>query len=158
MEGNCEICGIRPAEVLYIEVNRQGVVIKRACRICAERESAGITTLHTVNDVVADLSCPSCGTKFSSVKKNLKAGCPVCYTTMRKEIEKLLKNVQGSSKYSGYHLHKDEELKELLRAAENLRKELKTAVDTENFEQAATLRDRLNRIKVKIKWMNGENQ
>ncbi|MDR1665269.1 MAG: UvrB/UvrC motif-containing protein [Clostridiales bacterium] len=95
------------------------------------------------------LKCEACGMTYEQFKACGKLGCEACYRTFSNELETLLKNVQGGSvrhegkfpKRSGVALRQKREV-------DRLRVLLKKAVDDENFEEAAQLRDRIKVMEV----------
>ena len=89
------------------------------------------------------IKCESCGMTYERFKSGGKLGCADCYETFSNELEILLKNVQGSIRHEGkFPKRSGVELRQK-READELRVRLKKAVDEENFEEAAGLRDRI---------------
>ncbi len=150
----CEICGKRPAEIEFIEIVN-GIKHKRfLCRVCAENEANGIKLVLS-DDIKVDsgLVCPECGTPLAYVKTSLKVGCPSCYNVFEGAIKDLLKKLQGSTSFAGMDDLKSSEEKDLIIIKHRLKKELERAVENEDFEKAAKLRDEINRINQKLKWL-----
>lgn len=90
--------------------------------------------------------CPSCGSTFEDFSRRGKAGCPDCYKTFAEELEPTVRSIHGNAKHEGRaplrlraKHEKESELK-------TLKKELKEAIDGENFEKAAELRDKIKNI------------
>ena len=88
--------------------------------------------------------CKSCNTSFNEIAKSGKLGCPECYREFREEISPSLLKIHGKNKHisnvsvkKSTTSNKNENSNEI----ENLEKELKEAIATENFEKAAELRD-----------------
>ncbi|MCL2235204.1 MAG: UvrB/UvrC motif-containing protein [Defluviitaleaceae bacterium] len=88
--------------------------------------------------------CPNCGTTYAGFKKTGKIGCAQCYSVFRTQLTKALVNIHGSSNHKGSvpqgmnGRHSGVVIRREL--AEN-RLLLKQAVDNEEYEDAARLRD-----------------
>ncbi|MEN1681580.1 MAG: UvrB/UvrC motif-containing protein [Planctomycetota bacterium] len=90
--------------------------------------------------------CPVCGISFLEFRKQGRLGCPHDYTHFAEELEPLLINIHGepthvgkSPKHSGAHA---EQQTQLIR----LRREMKDAIATEDYERASQLRDEIKGI------------
>ncbi len=150
----CEICGERPAEIEYIEVIRGKKRLLHLCKVCAEKQANGLRILVPEEESEKiEITCPECGTPLSYVKTALRVGCPVCYNVFEGEIKDLLKKLQGSSTFSVHEDLKSSEEKDLIVIKHRLKKELEKAVESEDFEKAARLRDEINEIDRRLKWL-----
>ena len=87
----------------------------------------------------AALRCPNCGVRLVDLRKTGRVGCANCYEVFRKQILPLLKRVHGSVVHEGFVPVSPEAPVGLPR----LREELRRAIEAEDFEQAARLRDRI---------------
>jgi protein arginine kinase activator len=94
----------------------------------------------------SDETCPVCGMTFDDFKSGGKLGCEACYRTFERELEAILKNVQGSVRHEGKFPQKSGVNLFQKREAVRLRDELRKAVEEENFESAAYLRDQIRAI------------
>jgi len=89
-------------------------------------------------------ACPKCSTTYSGFKKSGKIGCGQCYVTFRPQLTKALANIHGSGVHKGKipqgmdGRHFDLVIQ---RELEENRLLLKQAVDREEYEEAARLRD-----------------
>lgn len=90
--------------------------------------------------------CPACNMSYAEFKKAGRFGCGSCYTSFKKEMDALFKSIQGSNKHNGKFPHKFGQ--ELLnkRKLENLRGLLLKAVENEEYEEAASLRDQIKEM------------
>lgn len=88
-------------------------------------------------------SCTSCGITFREFRKQGRLGCPHCYAVFTTELQPLLENIHGDSEHVGKCPRRapDSSVRqyELIR----LRKELQSAIDSEQYETAAELRDKI---------------
>ncbi len=150
----CEICGERPAEVEFVEVVQGKKRQLHLCRVCAEKESNGLRIIvPEKEDKKIEIVCPNCGTPLSYIKTTLRVGCPVCYNVFEGEIKDLLKKLQGSSTFSADDDLKSSEEKDLIIIKHRLKRELEKAVESEDFEKAARLRDEIREIDRRLRWL-----
>ena len=89
-------------------------------------------------------TCPRCGATFQDFRETGRLGCPDCYRTFEAPLRDLLRRLHGSTHHLGerYARAASPQRGAGEQAAE-LREQLRLAVETENFELAAELRDRL---------------
>jgi protein arginine kinase activator len=92
------------------------------------------------------LKCPRCGFSQADFKKSGRLGCPDCYKTFAEGLSGLLKTMHKGTRHIG-------KAPEALRASrENtdrlkmLQKRLAKAIDDENYETAASLRDEIKSL------------
>ncbi|MCL2500091.1 MAG: UvrB/UvrC motif-containing protein [Defluviitaleaceae bacterium] len=90
--------------------------------------------------------CERCGMTYEQFKSAGKLGCEACYHTFAKEIEALFKNVQGSTRHEGKFPQRLGADLRARREADQLRRQLKEAVEAENYEDAARLRDQIRAL------------
>jgi protein arginine kinase activator len=93
-----------------------------------------------------DLSCPTCGLPFESYRSTLLLGCSDCYESFEKQLVSDLRKFHGSIVHRGRAPEGGTEVIERRRSPEELRRRLQEAVETENFELAAKLRDEIRKI------------
>ena len=86
----------------------------------------------------APKKCPECGTTVNDILRYGKVGCPGCYDAFEKELQGVILRAQGSVK----HLT-GEDKENIEKHAEELRQEMKKAIEAEDFEKAAKLRDEI---------------
>jgi protein arginine kinase activator len=94
--------------------------------------------------------CPVCGITYEQFKSTGKLGCEECYRTFSGELETLLKNVQGSVRHEGKFPKRSGVAMRQKRETDRLKMMLKKAVEDENFEEAANLRDRIRSMEVTV--------
>ena len=92
---------------------------------------------------VEGLKCTNCGLTFENFIQQGRFGCGECYRTFRSRLEPIMRKIHGSSLHKGKLPVSDSNEMLPIREEERLEKELKKAVETEDFERAADLRDKL---------------
>lgn len=91
-------------------------------------------------------SCPHCGFTLDDFRRSGKAGCSVCYQTFEKELEGTIRSIHGNAKHVGRAPKKFRQNKEKIDQLNSLKEQLKTAIEKEDFENAATLRDQIRSL------------
>ncbi|HAH31001.1 MAG TPA: excinuclease ABC subunit B [Elusimicrobia bacterium] len=103
------------------------------------------------------LHCPACALTYREFREKGKLGCPVCYTSFDAQLSELLTRVHGSCLHTGkvyparaaMRQGKCDSAAKRKRGAQTalrlkkLDSSLKEAVDREDFETAARLRDQI---------------
>ncbi len=88
-------------------------------------------------------TCPVCKNTITDIQKRGRLGCSECYNTFRDFLLRSLKSIHGADTYEG-RLPKKLKFKiEQTDETERLKQELKLAVEAQNFEKAAELRDKI---------------
>lgn len=96
--------------------------------------------------------CKSCGSTMNDIKKSGKVGCASCYELFFNELMPTIRSIHGNTEHIGKHPvieyteNREEEKKpadDKKAKLEALRAELKKAIEDENFERAAQLRDKI---------------
>jgi protein arginine kinase activator len=160
---DCNNCGDQHAEVTLTEIESDEMKTLHLCSTCAALK--GITIegpgLAPVADLLAHLGgvsddvsssdaleCEYCGTQSSEFRKTGRLGCPQCYAQFPKQLRAVLQRVHGAAQHIGkIYLGSDlaETKPDLERAS--LKRRLERAVEVEDFELAANLRDKMKLIK-----------
>ncbi len=90
--------------------------------------------------------CVHCGMKFKDFRSAGRLGCPNDYESFREELIPLLENIHGETQHIGKsprrHPHAEHKRTEL----SHLRKLLHQAVNREDYEEAARLRDKIRQL------------
>jgi len=90
--------------------------------------------------------CPMCNSSFSDIIKSGKAGCGRCYATFRSELEPNVIRIHGTAKHTGKIPKSMNTQITAKRKIEELNIKLKKMIAEQNFEEAAVIRDEINKI------------
>ncbi|MCB2153886.1 UvrB/UvrC motif-containing protein [bacterium] len=90
--------------------------------------------------------CPSCGLEYSTYRTTFMLGCPDCYDTFADELEEDLRKIHRATRHVGDGPSPDAELVDIQRRLEEMRDELHDAIEYEDFERAAFLRDEIAKL------------
>lgn len=102
-----------------------------------------------INHLGAKKTCPSCGSTLDDFRRLGKAGCGECYKTFSEELEGTIRSIHGNAKHSGRAPASAKQKHAKENELKSLKKELKAAIDNEEFEQAAILRDKIKSLEGK---------
>jgi protein arginine kinase activator len=105
---------------------------------------------------VGRVQCPRCHMVYSSFKETGRLGCSECYTTFRAQLRPLLRRIHGSTKHVGKTPVRDAARVALRREIQRLHEDLQRAIEREEFEAAARLRDEIRTIEARGDLAAGE--
>lgn len=92
------------------------------------------------------LRCEVCGFSFDDIARTGKPGCPNCYRVFADKLRPTLRKIHGRARHCGrIPAASDEDTVSEYRI-EVLKKELNAAIDEQNFERAAQLRDEIKTL------------
>lgn len=92
--------------------------------------------------VKASKRCSGCGISFDEIVKSGRAGCPKCYSDFYAELNPTIRKIHGNAK----HQTKPVVCKKEEPSVEELKAQLQRAVEEQNYEQAAVLRDKIKEM------------
>jgi len=164
----CEDCHKAPAVVfLKLAVNNK-VTGTHLCQACAAKKGVAFgseTGIFNISDIVGNitgyfndflpperkmLACRACGLKYSQFRETGRLGCPECYTSFGPQLTELMARIHGFTRHTGRVYTGGGTAKlskaEAARRAETLKTAIKAAVEKEDFETAARLRDALREL------------
>lgn len=154
---NCQKCG-QEATVHLTDIVNNKKRETHLCLRCAEQQqiinqqelnlSAILQTvigqhIGPFTDELARLTCPSCGIKYMEFKAEGRLGCPYDYEVFQAPLKPLLHKIHRSLRHVGKHPRNGVADARMIKEVVELRKRLREAVEAENYEQAARLRDQL---------------
>ncbi len=171
----CEQCREREAVVHLTQIVNEQVNTLHLCEKCAaERgvESPGLVQKTPLGSFLAamgkgsgelpaapveGLACPGCGATLQDFREVGRLGCARCWEVFERPLRDLLRRLHGSVRHVGERYEPRGPVPSgegapavpvpaPAPAAEALRAELRRAVEAENFELAAELRDRLREL------------
>ena len=91
-------------------------------------------------------ACPVCGITFYEFRSQGRLGCPHDYECFAEELEPLMVNIHGNTTHKGKRPQRQmptlEETGEMIK----LRRKMKDAVESEDYELASLLRDQLRKM------------
>ena len=158
----CDLCKEGEAVITLTEIVGSGVRQLHLCEKCAAER--GVETmvgstkpqinnfLQTIHEQMPAakgeaVHCLFCQATLSDFRATGRLGCAHCYEAFESSLRDLLRRVHGNSRHIGrrYVAPLPSELPHVSNATE-LRDRLKRAIEAEQFELAADIRDKLRGI------------
>jgi protein arginine kinase activator len=166
-ERRCDRCHEREAVIHLHRQTAEETVILHLCERCAAEQGVettvnlgktpvgsflasmgkGLEGVGAVPGLAPGGRCPRCGATLSDFRESGRLGCGECYRVFEAPLRDLLRRLHGSSRHLGERYHAPGNGREPeAEDSRRLREQLRLAVETENFELAAELRDRLRAL------------
>lgn len=171
----CQDCNKREAHVQITQIVNNEKTMLSLCKDCAAArgfhsplENAPFPLAEILTGLAqslpkagapisgSKLSCPNCGLAFDDFARQGRFGCGECYKTFRGDLEKIMRKIHGASLHRGKAptfdalvtgSGGDSDATIPVQEEERLETELKKAVETEDFERAAEIRDKLKTMR-----------
>lgn len=155
----CQMCD-KQATVHLTEIVNGTQVERHLCEACAQNEGITIKTHVPISELLTNLMtaqqetrnakeihCDQCGMSWSDFRKRGLLGCPNDYVAFDKRLRPLIERAQDDA---GVHVgrvprHGRSGISQQAKLV-RLRQELTRAVEQENYEGAATLRDKISQM------------
>lgn len=97
------------------------------------------------------LACEECGTSLAEFRRTGTLGCPACYAAFGRALDGIIQRAQnGGTHHAGRTPRRQGGSVDRQVAIGRLVRDLEDAVAAEEFERAATLRDRLRRMESEV--------
>jgi len=160
----CDLCGKNSATVHLTEIIDEQMNELHLCEECARKKSASMEQQFGLSDLLAGmaqvekpakdeesvaLKCPDCGMSYVDFKKVGRLGCGECYNVFKRYLTPLLKRIHGSVQHVGKSPLKGVKAPKKKTDIQDLRAKLQKAIDAEDFEEAARLRDQIRILESK---------
>ena len=166
----CQICGKNPAVLHFTQIVENKMSEYHLCELCAEEKGftepvkplkekfdvaaafAGMINSMTSSEEerVGSVQCPRCGLLYSAFKETGRLGCAECYQAFQFQLRPLLRRIHGDTRHRGKVPTRDGEGATRSRQIHRLHDELQRAIDREEFEHAAGIRDEIKRLESEI--------
>ena len=154
----CCVCKEKDATVHLTQIVGDKMQKLDMCEECAKAKGINDPTSFAMADLMlglgasqeldqsaagAELKCPRCGFSQADFKKSGRLGCPECYKTFVEGLEGLLKTMHKGTRHAGKVPEALRRTRDVADRMKSLQKKLAKAIEEENFEQAAALRDEI---------------
>lgn len=155
----CQVCD-QVATVHLTEIVHGDKIERHLCEQCAQQEGITIKSQVPINELLnnimaaqqesqefSDFQCPQCNLRWTEFRKRGLLGCPNDYLAFSKALTPLIERAHnGASTHTGRSpvpfQGKAGQQAKMLR----LRQELQRAVESEDYESAARIRDEISQI------------
>ena len=164
----CQICGKHNASMLVRQIIDGKAKELYLCRACAKKHHiysddkemslslkaifdglvSKLDAHEKASDSVHPLACPDCGMPLSRVKEKKIIGCSRCFFYFRDTVLKLMQETSEDIFYAGNLPLQPETFSDTAVSLQHLEEELQKAVENEEYELAAYLRDKIKEQEV----------
>ena len=158
----CDQCRERDAVLNLTQIVENAVTQLHLCEKCAAARGIETTVSmpkHPLGDFLQAVQqqalqlpgdaarCAYCGTSLRDFRASGRLGCAQCYGAFEQSLRDLLRRVHGGARHVGRHYDvPNPDLLERDAALSELRSRLQLAVQSEEFETAATIRDQIRSL------------
>ena len=154
----CDICGKQEASVHITEIINDQTTELHLCEECARKKNVAMEQHFSLSDLLGGLTeisnvldktgaagrrCSNCGLSYEDFRKIGRLGCSECYITFQDSLALLLKRIHGSDHHLGRFPLDDSKTVKTKTGIQELRARLAKAIQLEEYERAARLRDQI---------------
>ena len=165
----CQMCGQHPATTHIKTIVNGKLTQAHLCADCAKKQGYGNLFADWGSGFGSLLSgfmgsaaparqvtrCPGCGASFEDITRSGKIGCAECYHTFRGQLLPIIQRIHGTAQHKGKvpgssALRGTDPNNKIVAVEETPLEEkkrlLKQAIETQDFERAAVLRDEIKEL------------
>jgi protein arginine kinase activator len=154
----CDNCGKHRAKIHYKEMKDDQVIEFHLCEECALEKGIEVPKTHqpfSFSNIVAGMAeevesdeekCDSCGLSYRDFRERGRLGCSDCYQAFKAQMKPLLRRIHGSNVHIGKSPKTSQGVFEKRLEIEGLKTDLSKAIEEEDFERAADIRDRIKQL------------
>ena len=165
----CQMCGQHPATTHIKTIVNGKLTQAHLCADCAKKQGYGNLFADWGSGFGSLLSgfmgsaaptrqvtrCPGCGASFEDITRSGKIGCAECYHTFRGQLLPIIQRIHGTAQHKGKvpgssALRVTDTNNKIVAVEETPLEEkkrlLKQAIETQDFERAAVLRDEIKEL------------
>lgn len=155
----CDECGQNEAILHLTQIVDNQMSTKHLCEKCAAEkgvESGQAPVPFELTDFLGKVGrgeagtpppCSFCGLQFDEFRKTGRLGCPQCYESFEVSLKSLLRRLHGGVQHLGkVYLPPDPSQAQRTERLAGLRRKLNRAVESEDFERAAEIRDEIQAL------------
>jgi protein arginine kinase activator len=161
----CSICKEKDATVHLTQIDGDKMRKVDLCEDCAKTKGASDSTGYYLAELLhglaapatpeppaagSDVKCPRCGFTQADFKKAGRLGCPECYKTFAEPLEGLLKTMHKGTRHVGKVPESMRQNRDLTDRLKYLQKKLSKAIENEDFEEAAQVRDEIKQTTARM--------
>ena len=167
----CEDCGIRPAKFHLMTIINGDRVERNLCPACMAKHQKQIPGIDfsnlagILNSILENknaeeqarqaaefegTTCEQCGMTYAEFQKCGMLGCANCYQAFKTPLTALLQRVHGNTQHAGRvpgGVHSGTSIRMNI---DRLKQKLQKAIDDEEYEQAARLRDAIRALSAQL--------
>lgn len=160
----CDHCGEKEAVIHLTQIVNNELSTFHLCEPCAAAKGlepgAGAEANVPLTDFIAQMGqtlpsgggnapdeCDYCGLTPEDFKRTGRLGCPHCYIAFEDQLRALMRRLHGGTQHVGkVYLPPDPTQADRQGRLRGLRRKLDRAVEFEDFERAAQIRDQIRAL------------
>ncbi len=156
----CNECGKNEAKVHVTHIINGNKTESHLCEECAKKNqpffnanfsmenlfSAMLNNSFNTTTYVTGKSCSKCGMTYEEFKNTGKFGCSDCIDAFKPRLMPVVENIQGYRSHNGKIPKRTGGSFKLQKDIEKLKTQLRYAVENEEFEKAARIRDEIRQM------------
>lgn len=164
----CDNCGANPAEVHLTQIVDNEMTTLHLCAACAAEKGldTGVAGKNLpLTDFLAQMGqaavseeetghlgpCTFCHTTLDDFRRTGRLGCPHCYSMFETQLRAILRRIHGATHHLGkVYVPPSGEAADLTARLAGLKRKLQRAVEAEDFERAAVIRDTIRELEAGI--------
>lgn len=147
----CEICGVRDAKGIFAMITNGHKAARHICPECMQevRRPGGYTVMLSLLSAVdgyENVTCPNCGRTAAEFTRTGRVGCKECYGAFCEVLEPVLRQMNGTSVPAHEEAGAEDPPAKPVKRIDQLREAMFAAVNAEEYERAAKLRDEIRAL------------
>lgn len=168
----CQNCQQRPATVHLTKIINFAKTEMHLCEVCAKEAGNELGVIFGTNfsfqnliagllgddsleidqqpSIGKELSCPNCGLTFVDFKNSGLLGCGECYRYFQTGLEPLLRKIHSSVAHTGKVPRRTGGKVRIRKEIQDFRHQLQQAIQREDYEHAASLRDEIRKLEKEL--------
>ncbi|HHZ01994.1 MAG TPA: hypothetical protein GX396_03490 [Tissierellia bacterium] len=160
----CDECGKKEANVHLTHIINGKKTESHLCEECANKTqsifnssfsmenlfSAMLNNTFNAKTYLPKKGCSNCGMTYDEFRSIGKFGCSHCIDTFKHRLMPVVKSIQGYDSHTGKIPKRAGGKFKVQMDIKNLKAKLKSAVEREEYELAAKLRDEIHALEKKI--------
>lgn len=158
----CTHCGINPASATVKQTINGQTTVQYLCSECTGKFQLGFFNhpLFSTSSLFSGLfgqdefeagqsesHCSKCGATLRQIMSTGHLGCAGCASVFKNDLSPTIRKIHGNAAHTGKVPQTASAAIKARRQLEVLELQLQEAVAKQDFEQAASLRDEINRLK-----------
>ncbi|TYP48159.1 UvrB/UvrC motif-containing protein [Thermosediminibacter litoriperuensis] len=167
----CDECKKRPATVHITKIVNGEKTLMHLCEQCAKEKNIFSVSFNFDGEPLSmqkflasffepmvsefreksqPLSCNRCGLTFPRFTQIGRFGCSNCYEAFKGQLDPMLRRLHGKTYHVGKVPRRTGGRVRIKSEIERLKRELQEAVNAEEYERAAQLRDKIRELEQKL--------
>tara|TARA_S200000501_G_C20688576_1_gene684055 strand:+ start:172 stop:693 length:522 start_codon:yes stop_codon:yes gene_type:complete len=161
---NCEFCKKEKATIHLTQVVNGEMKKLNLCQGCAKSHGIDLNSPISITDILMgmekknsrnkilnneleyDLTCSRCNMSRAEFSKKARLGCPNCYLTFSAELKTITQAMHHSMNHIGKIPNQQISQIKISQQINSLKKQIKTAIKKEDYEEAAEIRDKIKNL------------